>query len=145
MSPCLVHHASCAHASCSHVLRSLSSCPSSACAFRSTPLEGGETVFPKAATKVSGPEWSECARQVSGHYCLPALMLLLYCGHATAILWVCYCLHDALVLLLEEGCTAVAHAGEGHVAHAGEGRVAHAGEGHACSCQVPAVHKHPYR
>ena len=28
---------------------------------RTTPQEGGETVFPQAATRVSGPEWSECA------------------------------------------------------------------------------------
>ena len=28
---------------------------------RTTPVEGGETVFPQAATRVSGPEWSECA------------------------------------------------------------------------------------
>ena len=28
---------------------------------RTTPEEGGETVFPQAATRVSGPEWSECA------------------------------------------------------------------------------------
>ncbi len=25
--------------------------------------EGGETVFPEADTKVTGPEWSECAKQ----------------------------------------------------------------------------------
>lgn len=25
--------------------------------------EGGETVFPNAQTKVTGPEWSECAKQ----------------------------------------------------------------------------------
>jgi len=28
---------------------------------RTTPEEGGETVFPQAATRVSGAEWSECA------------------------------------------------------------------------------------
>ena len=31
--------------------------------YLSTPEEGGETVFPSATTKVSGPEWSECALQ----------------------------------------------------------------------------------
>ena len=25
-------------------------------------MEGGETVFPLAANRVSGPQWSECAR-----------------------------------------------------------------------------------
>lgn len=31
---------------------------------RSTTVEeGGETVFPNAQTKVTGPEWSECAKQ----------------------------------------------------------------------------------
>ncbi len=25
--------------------------------------EGGETVFPEADTKVTGPEWSDCAKQ----------------------------------------------------------------------------------
>lgn len=25
--------------------------------------EGGETVFPESATKVVGPEWSDCARK----------------------------------------------------------------------------------
>ena len=29
---------------------------------RTTPEEGGETVFPLAENKVSGPGWSECAR-----------------------------------------------------------------------------------
>jgi prolyl 4-hydroxylase len=29
--------------------------------YLSTVLEGGETVFPRAERKVSGPEWSECA------------------------------------------------------------------------------------
>ena len=28
--------------------------------------EGGETVFPQAETKVTGPEWSECAKQGLG-------------------------------------------------------------------------------
>ncbi len=32
--------------------------------FRTTPEEGGETVFPKAQVKTTGPEWSECAKQV---------------------------------------------------------------------------------
>ena len=31
---------------------------------RTTPEEGGETVFPKAAVKSTGPEWSDCAKQV---------------------------------------------------------------------------------
>ena len=30
---------------------------------RTTVDEGGETVFPNAQTKVSGPEWSDCAKQ----------------------------------------------------------------------------------
>ena len=30
--------------------------------FRTTAEEGGETVFPLAAHKVTGPQWSECAR-----------------------------------------------------------------------------------
>lgn len=30
---------------------------------RSTVDEGGETVFPNAETKVSGPEWSTCAQK----------------------------------------------------------------------------------
>jgi prolyl 4-hydroxylase len=30
--------------------------------YLSTPEEGGETVFPSAPVKVSGPGWSECAR-----------------------------------------------------------------------------------
>lgn len=30
-----------------------------------SPEEGGETVFPKAAQKVEGPEWSDCAKGVS--------------------------------------------------------------------------------
>ena len=29
---------------------------------RTTPEEGGETVFPLAANRVSGPQWSECAK-----------------------------------------------------------------------------------
>ena len=29
---------------------------------RTTPEEGGETVFPLAQNRVSGPGWSECAR-----------------------------------------------------------------------------------
>ena len=33
----------------------------SAC--RTTVSEGGETVFPQATTKVSGPGWSDCAQQ----------------------------------------------------------------------------------
>lgn len=28
--------------------------------------EGGETVFPQAETKVTGPEWSDCAKQGLG-------------------------------------------------------------------------------
>lgn len=28
-----------------------------------TPTEGGETVFPNAADKSTGPEWSKCAQQ----------------------------------------------------------------------------------
>jgi hypothetical protein len=32
--------------------------------YRTTPEEGGETVFPSAETKVTGPQWSDCARQV---------------------------------------------------------------------------------
>lgn len=31
--------------------------------YLSTPEEGGETVFPDAKTKVTGDEWSDCARQ----------------------------------------------------------------------------------
>lgn len=31
--------------------------------YLTTPEEGGETVFPKADTKVSGDEWSDCAKQ----------------------------------------------------------------------------------
>ncbi len=31
--------------------------------YLSTPDEGGETVFPRASTKVAGPGWSECARE----------------------------------------------------------------------------------
>jgi hypothetical protein len=31
--------------------------------YLSTPEEGGETVFPRASTKVAGPGWSECARE----------------------------------------------------------------------------------
>ena len=30
---------------------------------RSTVEEGGETVFPNAETKVTGPEWSDCAKK----------------------------------------------------------------------------------
>lgn len=30
---------------------------------RTTVEEGGETVFPNAQTKVTGPEWSDCAKQ----------------------------------------------------------------------------------
>lgn len=29
--------------------------------YLSTPIEGGETVFPDAESKVSGPGWSDCA------------------------------------------------------------------------------------
>lgn len=31
--------------------------------YLTTPEEGGETVFPSATRKVSGPQWSECARE----------------------------------------------------------------------------------
>ena len=31
--------------------------------YLTTPEEGGETVFPSASRKVSGPHWSECARE----------------------------------------------------------------------------------
>ena len=31
--------------------------------YLTTPDEGGETVFPNAAEKTTGPEWSECARK----------------------------------------------------------------------------------
>ena len=31
--------------------------------YLTTPEEGGETVFPSASRKVSGPQWSECARE----------------------------------------------------------------------------------
>lgn len=31
--------------------------------YLSTPGEGGETVFPAAEHKVSGPGWSECAQK----------------------------------------------------------------------------------
>ena len=31
---------------------------------RTTPEQGGETVFPKAENKVTGPEWSDCAKEV---------------------------------------------------------------------------------
>jgi hypothetical protein len=31
--------------------------------YLSTPEAGGETVFPRASTKVSGPGWSDCARE----------------------------------------------------------------------------------
>lgn len=31
--------------------------------YLTTPEEGGETVFPHADRKVTGPEWSECAKQ----------------------------------------------------------------------------------
>lgn len=31
---------------------------------RTTPEQGGETVFPKAQNKVTGPEWSDCAKEV---------------------------------------------------------------------------------
>ena len=31
--------------------------------YLTTPEEGGETVFPSAPRKVSGPQWSECARE----------------------------------------------------------------------------------
>lgn len=34
-------------------------CPASC---STTPEEGGETVFPNADKKVSGPEWSDCAK-----------------------------------------------------------------------------------
>lgn len=33
------------------------------CFYRTTVEEGGETVFPNAQTKVTGPEWSDCAKQ----------------------------------------------------------------------------------
>jgi hypothetical protein len=33
------------------------------CSRRSTPEEGGETVFPQGEKKTSGPGWSECARK----------------------------------------------------------------------------------
>jgi len=32
------------------------------CLRSTTVEEGGETVFPNAQTKVTGPEWSECAK-----------------------------------------------------------------------------------
>lgn len=31
-----------------------------------TPTKGGETVFPNAKEKVSGPEWSDCAKKGLG-------------------------------------------------------------------------------
>lgn len=34
---------------------------------RSTPEEGGETVFPQGKPAVSGPGWSDCAKEV--HMC----------------------------------------------------------------------------
>ncbi len=40
--------------------RSFSECPSLS---RSTVEEGGETVFPNADRKVTGEEWSECAKR----------------------------------------------------------------------------------
>ena len=30
--------------------------------YLSTPEEGGETVFPRASTRVDGPGWSQCAK-----------------------------------------------------------------------------------
>ena len=49
---------------------------------RTTPEEGGETVFPQAATRVSGPEWSECASKGLAVKTRKGDALLFYrCGH----------------------------------------------------------------
>lgn len=38
-------------------------CPFDAVLCRTTPEEGGETVLPMGEPKVTGDEWSECARK----------------------------------------------------------------------------------
>ena len=61
---------SCVHVSCLACVGSMQKRWKDVCSpavsdlflYRTTPEEGGETVFPLAANRVTGPQWSECAR-----------------------------------------------------------------------------------
>ena len=88
---------------------------------RSTPDEGGETVFPQGEPKTNGSGWSECARQVrpaaSGVAPVCALFATIAEPAVAALRWTCTLAHAAVMpvgdsqapLLAEgRGCCAVA-------------------------------------